>query len=81
MKFKSDPGRVLTDSRTHRVIGKFDGNGIFETDDPYYTPRLKLLFPVIGPGGGKRAAKENAAEKDTAPKAAAKKDASKKVKA
>jgi hypothetical protein len=46
MKFKSDPGRVLTDGRTHRTIGKFDENGAFETTDPYYIERLKLLFTV-----------------------------------
>jgi hypothetical protein len=76
MKFKSDPGRVLTDAKTHRVIGMFDEKGIFETDDPYYTERLKLLFPV---GDDKAAAdrKKPAAQK----KSASAKSAPKKVKA
>jgi hypothetical protein len=47
MKFKSDPGRVLTDGKTHRAIGKFDEDGIFETTDPYYIQKLKLYFPVV----------------------------------
>lgn len=55
MKFKSDPGRVLTDSKTHRVIGVFDENGIFETEDPYYVERLKLIFPE---GEGKKSTEE-----------------------
>lgn len=73
MKFKSDPGRVLTDSKTHRAIGRFDKNGIFETDDPYYIERLKLFFPVAReksekakeekPAAGKAAAKRGSPEK------------------
>jgi hypothetical protein len=73
MRFKSDPGRVLTDSKTHRVIGVFDRNGIFETDDPYFVERLKLLFPAAGEKGEKNAtADKGAAKKPAAQKKAVK---------
>lgn len=81
MKFKSDPGRVLTDAKTHRTIGAFDEKGVFETDDPYFIGRLKLLFPFMGEKNGRPAAEKKPAtdgkgetpKKETAPKNSASK--------
>lgn len=49
MKFKGTPGEPITDRKTHRAIGKFDENGIFETNIPDYIDRFKAAgFPVVG---------------------------------
>jgi len=47
MKFKGEPGSVIIDGKTHKAIGRFDKNGIFEITIPEYIDRMKLHFPVV----------------------------------
>lgn len=47
MKFKGNPGTVIVDRKSHKAIGKFDKNGIFETNIPEYIGRLKLCHPEV----------------------------------
>ena len=44
MKFYGTKGMYLTDHKTHKVIGKFDENGEFETKEEKIIKRMKPLF-------------------------------------
>lgn len=47
MKFKGEPGRVVTDAKKHKTVGVFNANGILECNDPYMCTRLKASFRVF----------------------------------
>lgn len=44
MKFQGTPGMVVTDAKTHKVIGQFNKNGYMDVEDPRLIERFRLKF-------------------------------------